>query len=59
MLNVTTLLPADPDVEFLFDIEGWSDQLIGGILLVIALFLMSICLVLIVKVLRSSLEGNV
>jgi len=59
MLNVTTLLPADPDVEFLFDIKGWSDQLIGGILLVIALFLMSICLVLIVKVLRSSLEGSV
>ena len=58
MLNITTLLPENPEVEFLFDLKDLSDQAIGGILLVIALLLMSICLVLIVKVLRSSLEGT-
>jgi len=59
--NVTTLLPEYPSVEFLFDLgkDGWSDQAIGGLLLVIALLLMSFALVLIVKVLRSSLEGGV
>ena len=58
-LDIQTLLPENPDVEFLFDLgkNGWSDQAIGGVLLVIALVLMSVCLVLIVKVLRSSLEG--
>ena len=57
--NVTTLLPEYPSVEFLFDLgkDGWTDQAIGGLLLVIALLLMSFALVLIVKVLRSSLEG--
>jgi len=44
---------------FLFYIPSWSDEAIGGLLLVIALVLLSICLVLIVKVLRSSLEGSV
>ena len=57
MLEIKTLLPANPEVDFLFDLEELSDQAIGGILLVIALLLMSVCLVLIVKVLRSSLEG--
>ena len=58
-LDIKTLLPENPNVEFLFDLgkKEWSDQAIGGVLLVIALVLMSVCLVLIVKVLRSSLEG--
>lgn len=56
MLDVKSLLPTNPDVEFLFHLD-LSDAAIGGILLVIALLLMSTCLVLIVKVLRSSLEG--
>ena len=43
---------------FLFENTEWSDQAIGGILLAIALVMMSTCLVLIVKVLKSSLEGK-
>jgi len=58
-MNATSLLPDPPKRPFLFDIPSWSDQAIGGVLLVIALFLLSFCLVLIVKVLRSSLEGSV
>jgi len=57
--NATSLLPNPPPSPFLFDIENWSDQAIGGVLLVIALFVLSLCLILIVKVLRSSLEGSV
>ena len=57
MMNVTSLLPHKAKVSFLFNIPGWSDAAIGGLLLVIALILMSSCLVLIVKVLKSSLEG--
>jgi len=44
---------------FLFNLPSWGDQVIGGVLLIIALFVLSTCLVLIVKVLRSSLEGSV
>ena len=43
---------------FLFEKTEWSDQAIGGVLLAIALVMMSTCLVLIVKVLKSSLEGR-
>ena len=43
---------------FLFENTEWSDQAIGGVLLAIALVIMSTCLVLIVKVLKSSLEGR-
>ena len=53
--------PSDGDtLRFLFDLgyKGWTDQAIGGILLVIALIAMSWSLVMIVKVLRSSLEGK-
>jgi len=56
-LDYDTLLPSGE--SFVFNIPSWSDQAIGGLLLVIALVLLSTCLVLIVKVLRSSLEGSV
>jgi len=60
--NETSLLTNKTEIKgpgFLFDIPSMSDQAIGGILLAIALVLLSTCLVLIVKVLRSSLEGGV
>lgn len=60
--NETTLLPdtrISGKSDFLFDITSWPDPAIGGLLLAIALVLLSTCLVLIVKVLRSSLEGSV
>ena len=53
--NETTQLLKDE--SFLFNIDSMSDQTIGIILLVISLLILSTCLVLIVKVLRSSLEG--
>jgi len=60
--NATSLLPDPSGIKgpgFLFDLPSWGDQTIGAVLLVIALCVLSLCLVLIVKVLRSSLEGSV
>ncbi|CAD5123258.1 DgyrCDS11614 [Dimorphilus gyrociliatus] len=39
--------------------NGWSDEAVGGVLLVIAIFLLCICLFLIVKLLHSMLKGAV
>ena len=44
--------------EFLFNIPDISDVAIGGILLVISLGVLTLCLLLIVKVLKSLLEGS-
>lgn len=44
--------------RFLFNIESLSDVTIGIILLVISLLLVSLCLILIVKLLRSLLQGE-
>ena len=42
---------------FLFNLPNLSDSTLGFIMLVLSLLLMSVCLVLIVKTLRSLLEG--
>ena len=43
---------------FLFNNPSMSDALLGGILLVLSLIMLTVCLLLIVKVLRSILEGS-
>ena len=48
----------DDFCKFLFNNPGISDGVIGGILLVISLIILTVCLLLIVKVLRSILEGS-
>ena len=48
----------NPYCEFLFNIPDISDVAIGGILLVISLGVLTLCLLLIVKVLKSLLEGS-
>lgn len=45
--------------SFLFNLPHLSDQAIGGIVLVLGLLIMSLALILVVKVLRSLLEGKV
>jgi sodium-dependent phosphate cotransporter len=48
----------DDYCHFLFNIPNLPDNVIGGILLVISLLSLTICLLVIVKVLRSVLEGS-
>ena len=43
---------------FLFNNPSMSDALLGGILLILSLIMLTACLLLIVKVLRSILEGS-
>ncbi|CAH1777713.1 unnamed protein product [Owenia fusiformis] len=47
------------EAKSLFALTDWSDELVGGILLVVALVLLCICLVLIVKTLHSLLSGHI
>ena len=48
----------DDHCNFLFNVPSLADNVIGAILLIISLLMLTICLLLIVKVLRSALEGN-
>ena len=48
----------DDYCNFLFNVPNLPDNVIGGILLVISLLSLTICLLVIVKVLRSVLEGR-
>ena len=48
----------DDYCNFLFNLPTISDNAIGALLLVISLLLLTVCLLLIVKILRSALEGK-
>lgn len=48
----------DDYCNFLFNLPTISDNAIGALLLVISLLLLTVCLLLIVKILRSALEGS-
>jgi len=48
----------DDHCHFLFNVPSLADNVIGAILLIISLLMLTICLLLIVKVLRSALEGT-
>ncbi|XP_065321916.1 sodium-dependent phosphate transport protein 2A-like isoform X2 [Gordionus sp. m RMFG-2023] len=45
--------------KFLFAYVNWSDGVIGTILLIISLFMLTLCLLCIVKVLHSMLKGKI
>ena len=48
----------DDYCNFLFNLPTISDNAIGALLLVISLLLLTVCLLFIVKILRSALEGK-
>lgn len=56
--NVTENVYIEP-CEFMLHNTGWSDSVVGAIMLIIALLVLCVCLVLIVKLLHSLLKGQI
>jgi sodium-dependent phosphate cotransporter len=59
MVETRTPPPGKEACKFLFHDTGMSDPLAGAIILVVSLFVLCLCLILIVKVLNSVLQGQI